>query len=757
MINLAKTIWFISMFLTHLKPVQAASVALALQDNDLISYIDKNRSKNINDNKSVSSGILKKMLIQYIQMNVDESFLIEFKKPECKTKKSRGGKPYEDIIDQGFTNYNGSSIVFDYDTPGIITSQLRDIHQDKKNLITFVVERFNPMMALRFFGLDKFPTLSEERENILELEHSLGKMVKKDKSLKKLILEYEDKIKKILFVEYKKTLPTHIALPFSWLVFGCPLSTDIDIALIVPEGFVDKIKSGEITVDVTTVLLELVLLGYDIKNRELDFCYIELADDVYVKTYVRISSKGVQCFNTSMIHHTFPEHKQIYHECPVTKTDLDIGDLYKPLFSYCSKNVESEINRLCNIASGSPKWSAYRTLKKKSFGRIEVFLSLMSFLIKTDSVDILNGLTPDTKKSFMMKILQVLINEYIDDIPSEKHCLFFQKASMPYLFNECYKKEGISIDPLELLGWLSRGKTGKPLTMETFKLLIKLIDIKFNKNQLVFNEADVLYSDLSKHVQISTKISPRFVLDALKQSGRMPRNTLQYVETPLIKDLFNKEFGIRYEELKHMNSPLIESLIELIRFDIRSFSSELYDAMTLYKTGIHSEKPTLCGDLLIDLKKVYHLLYGQICEEVFRNLLRDGLDKKNGPIYEAFLKTIFSTSDNIKQVIDLTLLDIVFICNEVTGNAPDCVCHLKYVKSGAIMEELFVIECKSKKEKDIVFDPNTKENQRSINLAKKQTGNFIGIVGEVGIPCQAVLAIFTPSLNGINVGFSLLP
>ena len=74
---------------------------------------------------------------------------------------------------------NCSSRVKDKD---IYKDQAKD--QDKDKLITFVLGNFKPINALRFFGLDKFPTLSEERERILELEHSLGKMVKKNKKLK---------------------------------------------------------------------------------------------------------------------------------------------------------------------------------------------------------------------------------------------------------------------------------------------------------------------------------------------------------------------------------------------------------------------------------------------------------------------------------------------------------------------------------------------------------------------------------------------
>jgi hypothetical protein len=161
------------------------AVRQVIKQPNQISYTYDNL-KHINDKNSVCSSIFIKMIKQYIQNNIDKTFRIEFKKPECKTKKGRDGKPYKYNIPQGFTNSNGSVIVFDYNIPGPKTSQLQDIYkdQDKDKLITFVLGNFKPINALRFFGLDKFPTLSEERERILELEHSLGKMVKKNKKLK---------------------------------------------------------------------------------------------------------------------------------------------------------------------------------------------------------------------------------------------------------------------------------------------------------------------------------------------------------------------------------------------------------------------------------------------------------------------------------------------------------------------------------------------------------------------------------------------
>lgn len=767
---LTEIIEFISKF--PLSLIQSAEFALCYDDRkhkQVEEFVFQNNIKHCDDKKDTSKSNMIKMITSYIKNQFEQgyspSFSIIMKEPIVNRKGM--------IIEQGFQTQDENGIIFEYSIPGNSNKQYRNSCSDIEKFIDVVASNFSISEVMKVFGLDNsFYELQEDKEVLdkfyethIKPFESIGKKKKKKTKnnpfviqYNKILTNYEQQLKTLIFNEYKQILPVHIVDIKQSMIFGCPQSTDIDCASILEKNIYEQYIRGEIVLDISNVLFELYTIGYDIMNRELDFSYIELEVDSYSNVRVRCCTKGVNTFNTIMLRETFGNHRQILENCPITVDSIEFGDLIRPMISYFCKDVESEIIAILNINIVGKRWEEYRKLKRKSFGTIELFNNLISFITDTDCDRILNALSNDVKKSIMMKMMQILIADYVSVIPKGQICAMFQKTKMAQLFSRLYyEKEGIIVNPDELIHWLMRGKQGIPLTMDTFKTLIRLIVKSYNNSQLQFERIELKYPDINQSCfDISSKLDCKFVESTLQYSKKIPPNIAEYITSAEITTLFDEELGDSKSVFETYNSSLINKLVPLVMFHIHSFSAELYEAMTLYKSGTHSIKPILTDNFDDDIKTVYHLLFGQICEEVFTKILKMSISTQQGKFYET-IYTLISNYDCIKDIIDIHVLDIVMVCNDVTGNAPDGVLYVKFNDNNDEEQEmLFVIECKSKEEKYKDFDQNETENKRSLDLAKLQTVRFCNIVAQVGIQCGKILVIVIPDATELTFLTSIM-
>lgn len=77
--------------------------------------------------------------------------------------------------------------------------------------------------------------------------------------------------------------------PFTaWCVFGCPDSTDIDVAYFL----LARIKSDDLKLDMEGLALEMASVGYHVKTKELDVTPIYMENGMVCVTGVAAEPKG---------------------------------------------------------------------------------------------------------------------------------------------------------------------------------------------------------------------------------------------------------------------------------------------------------------------------------------------------------------------------------------------------------------------------------------------------------------------------------
>ena len=244
---------------------------------------------------------------------------------------------------------------------------------------------------------DEFITLKEYiRKWFIKLfETNVSQGIKKLNSLNyKFNIDELEQLKNESYTNYE-----------SFFIYGCPLSTDIDVLVTCPE---QSARDGKVcplfTSEIVRLKEELSDLGYDI-NREIDYNLVVIRDDVIIAS----SKGGKETANICLA--TYKQHAQKFHDLPLKKIILSSDDFEDKLRSLAKfvwdflKNITSK-NEYKNIQD------VRRFMYTKPSTHLMTELNTIIPLIIHDPKDdkIINIVQWRTRfKSITMKLIQIIV------------------------------------------------------------------------------------------------------------------------------------------------------------------------------------------------------------------------------------------------------------------------------------------------------------------------------------------------------------
>lgn len=212
-------------------------------------------------------------------------------------------------------------------------------------------------------------------------------------------------------------------------VFGCPLSTDIDLAILVP-----RIIDEQFLI-LDSVYSKLAELGYD---TTLDIDLVQVVIDA--SGNISESSKGSK-ETQNMIYYTYRSHVQCYPPIFSNPSKFELFDKIKSVGKYVLDHLDDII--------GIENYHLERDNKRKHYlnviDRTAYTNEILQKYVITEFNSVLKGLC--------VKMFQCLIThshpEYIREI--------YQKESLGRIFAKLYLH-----DPNIILPMLTRGRLGTP-------------------------------------------------------------------------------------------------------------------------------------------------------------------------------------------------------------------------------------------------------------------------------------------------------
>lgn len=356
----------------------------------------------------------------------------------------------------------------------------------------------------------------------------------------------------------------------SFVVYGCPDSTDIDVAVLVP-GDVDLTRS----IDVEELRRELKNLGYDV-NRTLDLNIIPTKGGEAALS--SMEDKETQ----NIIYYTYSFHKQAY-PCPIkSPINVDINDKIKSIVKYIIDYLK--------IFLGEDQYQQVREQRIGAYSDRsqlgEFVFSIIPQIGLFDTVESKNRI-----KSLTMKIIQLIL--------LERGEYEYTKTGLAVKFDSLYPNHSEQV-----LWFLYRGNKGayNPSCLQL--LLSELIRIT------------------TEHKSTKESSWTPIPIDIQKNSTLLPDGLFsEFINSPLESTL---NFEIRFAQLYPTRSINCVFPIECSNIDqlppavlnhticVPQRSPEWLDALKYYTCGDNSGfVPCTTNDWV---KQYYNLIRGAIVE-----------------------------------------------------------------------------------------------------------------------------------------------
>ena len=388
------------------------------------------------------------------------------------------------------------------------------------------------------------------------------------------------RLMELLELTYKDIFPDEIYAPKIFNVFGCPLSTDIDVAIVVTTIMDEKI------LELNCIIDKLKTLGYD-TTKSIDFIQIVL-DERGTFCLSNIGSKETQ----NMIFHTYKYHKQMY-PCIFNKPIeyVEPIDKIRTTSKYVIDNLEEFIDE--------ELYKSDKDLKKRIYKNLPTRIECTNVLLQNYTITELNSLI----KSLCVKIYQSLIAyEFPEHIP-----IMYSKVDLSRLISSLYK-----LDYANVVALVTRGKIGKKDLTEintTFKNIVLLFAEKTKlimENFLDFDNVIPL-----EYVSEGTNI----LLDEFIKSPLIP--TELFVQTMQILNP-NRHLNCmyiinsNYEKVKeYLDSDFISDHCDLTS----QRSDEWLELINYYLCGKNDSLPVFNGTTYVDwITTYYGLVRGSSAE-----------------------------------------------------------------------------------------------------------------------------------------------
>jgi len=379
--------------------------------------------------------------------------------------------------------------------------------------------------------------------------------------------EQIDKLTKILYSEYS-----------SFIVFGCPDSTDIDVVIFVDKKYLDKSQPRPLSINECDRLkIELSSIGYDL-SRTIDINLLSIEDGRCIG-----KTKGGEEI-TNIIIKTYQYHNQLYDLPKLNIIDVKLIDRLKSISKFIITYIKNVVDKINYIN--------FREEKNKIFmsGTDEI-IKYSIYLI--DHINLKEHTRDwyDFMKSLTMKIIQLILlfesNDYI-----------YTKKELA----NCLDRYNYNTD--NALYLLYRGKYGVFSLEDTIKLFdyYKNTVIKYYKN-INCIKISIPKNTIKNTTKLNDELFNLFIQSPNKVLNKEKWNNID----------INNLFLIEPTEIKSID--LDDNIIDKHFIQISQRSDEWKKLIKYYQCGRNSHdniKPTIDG--------MYNLLRGALTEAILINI-----------------------------------------------------------------------------------------------------------------------------------------
>lgn len=388
------------------------------------------------------------------------------------------------------------------------------------------------------------------------------------------------KLMQLLDLTYKDIMPDEIYAPKIFNVFGCGLSTDNDVAIVV------STIMDEQYLELNYIIDNLKLLGYD-TSKPIDFVQITLDK----RGIFCACSKGSQEIQ-NIILYTYKNHKQM-HPCIFNQpiNYVEPIDKIRITSKYLMDNLKYFMNE--------ELYKSDKDLKKRIFNDLPTRIECTNTILQNYTIIELNSVI----KSLCVKIYQLLIVfEYPEHI-----CNMYSKIDLSNLISTLY---GLDYDFIVSL--ITRGKFGKIDLIkinQTFKNIVLLFA---EKSKLIMED----FLDFDNVIPIEyVSNGTNILLDEFIKSPLVPTELFTTTMEVLNPERhLNKMYIINsnYQIVKeYLDSEFIEAHCDLSS----QRSDEWLEKINYYLCGKNDSLPFFNGTTYLDwITTYYGLVRGSSAE-----------------------------------------------------------------------------------------------------------------------------------------------
>jgi len=459
---------------------------------------------------------------------------------------------------------------------------------------------------LQFKSLFRNVYYDQEYKNLLKILPS-NKNLNKYKKVVSMLIEYIinnnfDKFYKFLmeylkeknrifsFYEICKLNPELFSSIKSWYIFGCPLSTDVDICVIVNK------KHEGIPVCPNYYSLKKFatqLLNNEITNSDLDFNFITIDENEKRVTSMKKGHEeiaNILCF-------TYKYHNQIY---PLPNIDSNVKVDYLDKMRSIGKLIVDNLEFLIS----KDEYKLLREKKKKVYTKGVFDIIEFSFDCFENIVFINEKIQKDFLKKLVMKIIQLLL--------SYNNVYEYTKQGLAKLIAIQYKQE---IYEKYALYYLTRGKFKSEFENNNFiKLLFNDFKEKYYDYKTVFNNRKHLIIDKNDLLKIPIYNLPKnlykqFLCSPNELQDKFEKDYKTLYSDSSINHICNERYVINNEFVKFCKENALDKQI----YFLKQRTNEWFELLNNYSCGKNSVE---IGN---DLKDRYHLLRGIIGEYIIQH------------------------------------------------------------------------------------------------------------------------------------------
>ena len=242
-------------------------------------------------------------------------------------------------------------------------------------------------------------TVFNPKDNIQERNIDVMKENIK-KNIKAKPYTIPQKILGILNIGIDTLLGITIVAPEIFNVFGCTLSTDVDVAVLVDDPkIIELYRSGHVKLNLEKIMTSLSLIGY--AEKQCDINLITIQEDGNIGVALK-GSKETQ----NIIYHTYQYHRQKYPLFFKITVEIDLYDKIRSLCKFVVDNLKDII--------GKSEYKEERVRKQEIYNDSE---KRMEYI-----VDIIKQIKCETCDKSILKAIVMILAQIIL-LENNQYCL----------------------------------------------------------------------------------------------------------------------------------------------------------------------------------------------------------------------------------------------------------------------------------------------------------------------------------------------